>query len=71
MRRQTAINAKPLSRAEAKAGVAALVKEGKITPSQAKLFDFDRELSDRERAHAETLVTAARRALERSSRQAV
>ena len=69
MRRQTATTAKPLPLSERKAALAQLVKEGKVSAAGAKLIDF-RELTDRERAHAETLVPKARRALARSGKQA-
>lgn len=69
MPRQTATTAKPLPLAERKAGLAALVKDGKVSASGAKLIDF-RDLTERERALAETLVPMARRALARSRKQA-
>lgn len=60
MDNQTALTAKPLPIAKAKAGLARLVKEGVITPERAKLIDF-RELTPQEIAHAETLGPLARR----------
>ncbi len=69
MPRVTAKSAKPLPLAERKARVAALVKKGILTEKQAKLIDF-REPAARERAHAETLVPAARRALARHKKVA-
>jgi hypothetical protein len=69
MQRQTATTAKPLSLAEAKAGLARLVKEGKVSAKGAKLIDF-REPTERERAYAETLMPMARRALARNAKQA-
>ena len=69
MPRQNATTAQPLPLAEAKAGLARLVKEGKVSAKGAKLIDF-RELTERERAHAETLGPLVRRARARGARQA-
>ena len=69
MRRQTATTAKPLSLAECKERLARIVAKGEISAERAALIDF-RELTERERAHAETLGPLARRARARGARQA-
>jgi len=58
MSRKTSTTAKPLSLAERKARLRALVEAGKLTERQAGLIDL-RELTPRERAHAETLAKRA------------
>lgn len=61
--------ANPLSVAEREARLARMVAKGEISAERAKLIDF-REPTAKERAFAETLVPAARRALARRQTKA-
>ena len=67
--KQTALTARPLSAAERKARLAALVASGKVSAKAAKLIDF-RGPTKRERDFADTLVERGRRALARRSMKA-
>jgi hypothetical protein len=60
MSRQTSTTAKPLPLVERKARLRALVESGKLSEQQARLTDL-RELTPREKAHAETLAKRAHR----------
>ena len=68
MPRRTAAASKPLSLAQRKARLSALVKKGVVTKEQAALIDF-RELTDEVRAEARKLVPTARRALARAAQR--
>jgi hypothetical protein len=68
MNRRTATTAKPLPLAGRKAALSAMVEKGKITAKQATRIDL-REPTAQERAHAETLLPAARRVLAREGDQ--
>lgn len=69
MQRATAIKAKVILLPERKAGLADLVKAGKITQAQAELIDV-REPTVKERALAESLLPTARRVLARRGSKA-